>query len=330
MKKREKEASKEAEIRVETGADSKESTEEKNTEVTMEVTTEDDFIIEEITKEENKEWYYIDKGEIKGTYTYDEMLAMYHSGKIKAATEVWNNGMKDWVEFEKTELMEKEQRAERKTRIPDKNAINDSLVWILAFVPLLLAYAVYMKSLPLVIILIIIHSIICMIDANLFINAGQIGKGTLLMAVFLTPVYLIRRRALLQRRMPYFFVWCTFFVLVIVSLGRAYYPAILPEPETASTSGVTDGKKDVEQDGKITIKKIIEAYISDAKYDLQEQDDKEKLLSVTGVLTYKGIKHNAMLQFKVKEDGAVYFDELSYDGETQSDAVYQELVDAIR
>jgi hypothetical protein len=64
----------------------------------------EDFLIEEVTEDDIKTWYYIDHGEINGAYSRDEMLAMYDDGTLKETTEVWNNTMSDWTELSQTEL----------------------------------------------------------------------------------------------------------------------------------------------------------------------------------------------------------------------------------
>jgi hypothetical protein len=303
-------------------------------EVAKDEFSDEDLLLEEAEKDDIKIWYYIDKGEIIGAFSKSEMLSMYHRGTIKETTEVWNKTMSDWMELKQTTLTKKKSLSQKNKALHkvDESEINNSLVWILAFVPLLLAGAVYLKSLPFVIILIVIHVAICITDANLLINAKQMKKSMLLMAVFLTPVYLVQRAKAIKKGILYLPIWSIFCIIVVILCARLYVTDIRvkAEPKAVTVSDETVSNQNTSDAKEITVKQIVEKYITNPKYDLQTQENKESLLTVSGTLNYEGAAQAAVLQFRVKSDGSVHFEQMSIDGKDQNDSVYKKMITEMR
>ena len=53
----------------------------------------------------NKEWYFVEDNESKGTYYEEEMVQYYKAGRINENTYVWKSGLETWVRFKETGLM---------------------------------------------------------------------------------------------------------------------------------------------------------------------------------------------------------------------------------
>lgn len=217
----------------------------------------EDFMIEEAAKDDIKIWYYIDKGEINGAFTKNEMLIMYHNGTLKETTEVWNNTMSDWIELEQTALYERKGPVKRKAAVQKgkEKKINKSLIW----------------------------------------------------------------------------VWCILCAIVIILCVGSYVINIKSKAESDKVTVLDDSTnaQDTGDEKGITVKKIVEKYITDPKYDLQTQENKESILTVTGTLTYEGKTQEAVLQFRIESDGSVHFQQMSINGET-NDTVYQELLEGMQ
>lgn len=218
----------------------------------------EDFMIEEAAKDDIKIWYYIDKGEINGAFTKNEMLILYHNGTLKETTEVWNNTMSDWMELEQTALYEKKSPVKRKVAIQKgkERKTKKSLIW----------------------------------------------------------------------------VWCILCTIVIILCVGIYviYIKSKAEPEKVTMLDASANAQDTGDEEGITVKKIVEKYITDPKYDLQTQENEESILTVTGTLTFEDKAQEAVLQFRIESDGSVHYQQMRINGETQNDTVYQELLDGMQ
>jgi len=59
------------------------------------------------------EWYYMDDGTQVGPVNDDAIKSLIGSGVIDASTPVWRDGMQDWMEAGRTELVLKHPHASR-------------------------------------------------------------------------------------------------------------------------------------------------------------------------------------------------------------------------
>lgn len=50
-------------------------------------------------------WYYMDGDQQQGPIPHDELTMLITTGSLNAATPVWREGMSDWQELRKTELI---------------------------------------------------------------------------------------------------------------------------------------------------------------------------------------------------------------------------------
>jgi hypothetical protein len=272
--------------------------------------------------EELKFWYYIDKGEVTGPFSEEEMNALYQQHIIEDITEVWKSGMSDWVELSTTELSKKEDLKHQ----PGKNEINHALPWIMAFLPVLVAGAISRKSLPLLIILLVIHCVIGAMDSVILIKEGKAKKTALLWALLLPPVYLVIRAGLLNTRKAGAVIWCILFAFELFVCGMVYdIPAFLQPNKSEEVSE----PEVMTETGGITVDDFVKAYVRGPKYEIKDEEGKS-LFKVSGTMDYEGKETAVNIFFQVEEDGSVHFKEMELDGKSGNAELYYSLVDELK
>ena len=272
--------------------------------------------------EELKFWYYIDKGEVTGPFSEEEMNAFYQQHVIEDNTEVWKSGMSDWVELSTTELSKKEDLK----RQPGKNEINHAMPWIMAFLPVLFAGAISRKSLPLLIILLVIHCVIGAMDSVILIKEGKAKKTALLWALLLPPVYLVIRAGLLNTRKAGAVIWCILFAFELFVCGMVYdIPAFLQPNKSEEVSE----PEVMTETGGITVDDFVKAYIRGPKYEIKDEEGKS-LFKVSGTMDYEGKETVVNIFFQVEENGSVHFKDMEVDGKSGNAELYYSLVDELK
>ena len=58
----------------------------------------------EETQAEIKEWYFVEEGQSKGTYSQSEMISYYQQGRLNTNTYVWKQGLAEWVPLKSSPL----------------------------------------------------------------------------------------------------------------------------------------------------------------------------------------------------------------------------------
>ena len=127
--------------------------------------------------------------------------------------------MSDWLPAQQTELGS--LLSWRSTPPPLMGeAVNNSLVWTVAFVPIISSFLQVALAAPLGtqagslwFIAPILNIILCLADEANLKKAGHDTKGMGLWAVFLVPVYLFVRAARLKQSNGYAIVWLVTFLL---------------------------------------------------------------------------------------------------------------------
>jgi hypothetical protein len=273
--------------------------------------------------EELKFWYYIDKGEVTGPFSEEEMNAFYQQHVIEDSTEVWKSGMSDWVELSTTELSKKEDMIHQS----GKNEINHALPWIMAFLPVLFAGAFSRKSLPLLIILLVIHCVIGATDSIILIKEGKAKKTVLLWALLLPPVYLVIRAGLLNTRKVGAVIWCILFAFELFVCAMVYDIAASLQPNKSEV--VTEPEGTTEKGG-ITVDDFVKAYVRSPKYEITDEEEGKSLFKISGTMDYEGKEAAVNILFQVEEDGSVHFKEMVVDGESGNAELYYNLMDKLK
>jgi len=166
------------------------------------------------------DWYFISNGEKTGPVNESSIKNLLNNNKISSSTKVWKKGMDEWLEITKTELSISVNTPPPITG----NDVNNSIVWTLAFLPIVgsvLTYAImdifniYNATLE-NIIFFIMNTVLCLIDRNKLQKAGHDISSQLLWAFILIPVYLFRRAYLLKQKNYYAIAWCVSFVILLL------------------------------------------------------------------------------------------------------------------
>jgi hypothetical protein len=193
-----------------------------------------------------------------------------------------------------------------------------------------MAGAILLNNLPLFLLLLILHIVICIMDANMVIKAGHMEGRARITAVFLTPVYLIKRSNVLKQSKTPIFVWSGLVFVVLVLTLQLIYTQLKPDTGKGEVATVEDNKEAVVDTGDITVQKFVEHYFTNSSYSLEDQQTGQSLLTITGTMSYQGKNEEAKLIFRVDEDDSVHYSSMSLDGVQQEETVYQELMDAIK
>lgn len=228
-----------------------------------------DLNIEKKDKEDNevKEWYYAMNGERIGAISKSKLITLYKTEKIFLGTKVWKNGMPDWVELRETDLVQ-----ERNSPPPLKgNDIDNTLVWILAFAPIIGTIIEYLisgtigeTSSILWKISICINTILCIFDERKLKKAGYNTKELMLWAIFLVPVYLFRRAYLLKQKSGYAIVWCLTFAILLFAPSWLY--------GITNTPNVTEALNSIQD-----TQPIKETQPTEEEQPIEEQQSTDKL-----------------------------------------------------
>ncbi len=273
--------------------------------------------------EELKFWYYIDKGEVTGPFTEEEMHTFYRQHVIEDSTEVWKSGMSDWVGLSASELLKKEDLQQQ----PKKNEINHALPWILVFLPLLFAGAINRKSLPLLIILLIIHCTIGIMDSVLLIKEGKVKKTAIVWALLLPPVYLVIRAGLLNTRKIGAVVWCLFFAFELFVCTTVFDIPALLQPQTSEEVAKPE---EITEAGGITVKDFVKAYIRSPKYEKIEEEQGKSLFIINGTMDYEGDEAAVNISFEIEADGSIRYKEMLINGQSESIDTYNNLMKELK
>lgn len=180
------------------------------------------------------QWFYEEKGLRIGGIDEPAMITLIEAGKLRHGSNVWKQGLADWVKLEDTHL-----RVHLDQLSPPPltgQYVNNTLVWVLVFAPLLglflesfIAMLVYSNENhamdavadgKLFYITVALNILLSFLDEKRLQKAGhstQAFKGW----VWLVPVYLYQRAKHLKQNLAYFIVWLICFGLTLLVLAGA-------------------------------------------------------------------------------------------------------------
>jgi GYF domain 2 len=165
------------------------------------------------------EWYYSREGKRYGPAADDLLRKLVVARTLVRDTPVWRAGMADWVPASQTEINSLFSLDAKPPPLMGES-VNNSIVWILAFVPLLAAFVEYFLAAATESpqtkfwwIAIPMNIVLCLADSRKLKHAGHDTEGMFVWALFLVPVYLFVRASRLKQNPVYGFVWlATFFI----------------------------------------------------------------------------------------------------------------------
>ena len=161
------------------------------------------------------EWHYEMNGVRSGPVSESSIIDMIATKKLGRSSYVWSKGMADWMTMETTSF----SRQFASTPPPlTGEAVNNTLVWWLAFGPLLgiflagfLAGATEKDISDFWWTTLVLNVALSLADEKKLKKAGH-NTDSMGMA-FIVPVYLFKRAKVLKQSNSYFIVWVVLFVL---------------------------------------------------------------------------------------------------------------------
>jgi hypothetical protein len=177
-------------------------------------------------------WFYEENGQRKGAVDEAGLVELIKSGKVTYGTSVWKKGFPNWLKIENTDLKAHLEEIAPPPLAGDK--VNNSVVWVLAFAPILgyfleffvagivagangqsdLAATIAVNSGAYWYVTVILNVSLSYFDANRLEKAGHDTAKFGGMA-WLVPVYLFQRAQNLKQNQAYFVVWIVCFVLIL-------------------------------------------------------------------------------------------------------------------
>jgi hypothetical protein len=167
-----------------------------------------------------REWYYTANGEKRDPETRKTIENEVNSGNLPFDALVWKSGMTDWQPVSQTDLW----RASNEPPPLSGENVNNTVVWLWAFVPLIPIYSILEaigvpatshSMLPWHIGF-AMNMVFWMLDGHKLQRAGHNRDGWGRWGIFLVPVYLFIRAAKLRQSNGYAIVWLVCFVVSIL------------------------------------------------------------------------------------------------------------------
>ena len=178
---------------------------------------------------ENDIWFYEQNGERKGGVTETDLITLIKNGTLRHGSSVWKKGFPNWTNIEDTQLRE---HLDDTTPPPLTGAkVNNTVVWILAFAPLIgltleyfVAYLVHSSEYRaeravanehFIYITLILNIALSFLDEKKLKKSGT-DTSPFSGWVWLVPVYLYQRAQTLKQNLAYFIVWIVCFLLIVI------------------------------------------------------------------------------------------------------------------
>lgn len=165
------------------------------------------------------EWHYSTGGQRVGPVSEDQISGLIKTGKINDESMVWNRSLPEWQPI----LSSKFADIVRDPNAPPPltgEAVNNTLIWVLAFAPLIgvffEGFFSAMTGIPrqsFWFITLLLNIILGYADEKKLKAAGH--DTSKMGAAWLVPVYLFKRAKILKHNYAYFIVWCVLFGLML-------------------------------------------------------------------------------------------------------------------
>ena len=159
-------------------------------------------------------WFYTLNGQRIGPVKDVDFPRLITTANVDRNTMVWTQGFSEWMPLEQTKLVSFFTAPPPLTG----KAVNNTIIWILAFAPLIGVFLTGFFSVILKIpvsslwfVTLILNLLLCMIDERKLKKAGHDTwkMGT----AWFIPVYLYKRASILKQSKAYFAVWIIVFII---------------------------------------------------------------------------------------------------------------------
>lgn len=174
---------------------------------------------------DNSMWFYEIGGEKRGPATKINIEKCIDDETITYGTLLWTESFTEWVPVEQTAFANR-LRLKSPPPLPS-NQINNTVVWLLAFAPLLgmmlenflantlLRDKVNIDYDDLWFITVILNLILFFFDINILKKSGY-NTSKITWTILLIPVYLYKRSTMLHQSKSYFIAWIISFTLILL------------------------------------------------------------------------------------------------------------------
>ena len=172
-----------------------------------------------VNNDQVTEWYYESNGERRGPLPESGIMNLYSTGIIKKNTMVWTQGYSDWRPFSQSGLIHDTTMSPPPV---SGQAVNNTMVWWLAFMPILGSIIEYLisdatgiASKSLWFITLGLNVWLCTLDDR---NLQKAGYNTdALGSSWIIPVYLFKRAKFLKQSYAYAIAWCVTFAILLLA-----------------------------------------------------------------------------------------------------------------
>lgn len=165
------------------------------------------------------EWHYELSGVRLGPVSHSEILSLISRSKLARGSFVWKKGMPDWAILESTVFSS--QFSDSPPPLTG-DAVNNTLVWWLAFAPIGGVFAagflsgVTHKSMSnFWWVTLVLNIALSIADEKMLQKAGHDTEK--MGGAWLVPVYLFNRAKVLKQNNAYFIVWVVLFCLSLIT-----------------------------------------------------------------------------------------------------------------
>jgi len=174
-------------------------------------------------------WFHEEDGQRKGPISNTEMISLIKLAKVSYGSAVWRKGFPDWLKVENTELAV--HLAEVSPPPLSGELVNNTIVWVLAFAPVIGYFLEYLVAMAVYDNRFMAHGTVkngnyWFIAVGLNIGLSFFDERRLKKAghntdkfkgwVWLVPVYLYQRAKTMKQSQAYFIVWLVCFALTVL------------------------------------------------------------------------------------------------------------------
>lgn len=163
------------------------------------------------------EWHYSTDGQRVGPIQETQVVALIQEGKITDQSLVWNKTLGDWQQILESRFADFVRDPNAPPPLTGM-AVDNTIIWVLAFAPLLgLVLQGFLSGLTgisqgsLWFVTLLLNVATSYADEKKLKAAGH--NTAKMGAAWLVPVYLFKRAQVLKQNYAYFIVWCALFGL---------------------------------------------------------------------------------------------------------------------
>jgi hypothetical protein len=248
---------------------------------------------------------------------------MIEDGTINNSTLVWNKNLNQWTPIAETIFA-------RRSNTPPPllgTAVNNTLVWWLAFVPIiglivknLVANRINRDLSYFWIFTIALNVLFCILDEKKLKRAGY-RTGQIFSWAILVPIYLFKRASVLKQKPYYAIVWCMMFAILIFAPSTVIDNLGISNNQTVNE--VKNGHLTFYPDK--TLGEAINGFFTNPKWESFKATDGNIYVNITGKITSNGQDAIAVLQYMIDNNNFV-FQSFEIDGVPQNALMYTQLL----